>query len=180
MSFDPYGQPIIKQRSPAPVVLLVLLLLASGGANYWLWTERQRATSEAKAAVTKLASEEASFSEMKQKVEMLQTENADLTEAKKQLTKDVEAKSGELARLKDDIAGVENGKPADDKAEGDKSDKADKKADAADKDDKKSDKKADKKADAKAEAKAKKKAASSARKKDSARTDKADKPTGEL
>src|SRR6187551_434946 len=101
MSFDPYGQPIIKQRSPAPIVLL--LLLASGAANYWLWTERQRATSEAKAAVSKLAEEEASFSEMKQKVGMLQSENSDLTEAKKQLTKDVEAKSGELARLKDDI-----------------------------------------------------------------------------
>jgi hypothetical protein len=173
MSFDPYGQPIIKQRSPAPIVLLVLLLLASGGANYWLWTERQRATSDAKAAVAKLAAEEASFTEMKQKVEMLQTENADLTEAKKQLTKDVEAKSGELARLKDDIAGVENGKPADDKADGDKDDK---KADAAAKDDKRDDKKADKKADAKA----KKKASSSARKKDSARTDKADKPSGEL
>ena len=96
MSFDPYGQPIVKQRSPAPIVLLVLLLLASGGANYWLWTERQRATSEAKAAVSKLAAEEASFTEMKQKVEMLQTENADLTEAKKQLAKDVEAKSGSV------------------------------------------------------------------------------------
>jgi chromosome segregation ATPase len=178
MSFDPYGQPIIKQRSPAPIVLLVLLLLASGAANYWLWTERQRATSEAKAAVSKLAEEEASFSEMKQKVGMLQSENADLAEAKKQLTKDVEAKSGELARLKDDIAGVENGKPADDKADGDKDDK---KADAATKDDKKSDKRADKKAaDAKADAKAKKKASSSARKKDGARTDKADKPSGEL
>ena len=176
MSFDPYGQPIIKQRSPAPIVLLVLLLLASGAANYWLWTERQRATSEAKAAVSKLAADEASFTEMKQKVEMLQTENADLAEAKKQLAKDVEAKSGELARLKDDIAGVENGKPADDKSEGDKDDK---KADAAGKDDKKSDKKADKKADAKADAKAKKKAAA-ARKKDGARTEKADKPTGEL
>jgi hypothetical protein len=176
MSFDPYGQPIIKQRSPAPMVLLVLLLLASGGANYWLWTERQRATSEAKTAVSKLAAEEASFTEMKQKVDMLQTENADLTEAKKQLAKDVEAKSGELARLKDDIAGVENGKPADDKADGDH----DKKAEAAAKDDKKSDKKADKKADAKAEAKARKKASSSARKKDAARTDKADKETGEL
>ena len=176
MSFDPYGQPIIKQRSPAPIVLLVLLLLASGAANYWLWTERQRAMSEAKTAVSKLAADEASFTEMKQKVEMLQTENADLAEAKKQLAKDVEAKSGELARLKDDIAGVENGKPADDKADGDKDDK---KADAAAKDDKKSDKKADKKADAKADAKAKKKAAS-ARKKDGARTEKADKPTGEL
>ena len=87
------------------------------------------------------AAEEASFTEMKQKVEMLQTENADLAEAKKQLAKDVEAKSGELARLKDDIAGVENGKPADDKADGDKDDK---KTEAAAKDDKKTDKRADK------------------------------------
>jgi hypothetical protein len=171
MSFDPYGQPttFIKPRSPTPIVILLLLLLASGGANYWLWTERQRATSAANAATSKLAAEEASHTEMSQKVGMLQTENADLAEAKRQLTKDLEAKSGELARLKDDIAGVEDGKPADDKSDGDKTDK---KSEASAKDDKKTDKKADKKADAKAEAKAKKKASSSARKKDSARTEK--------
>lgn len=167
MSFDPYGQPVFTRRSPAPIVLLVLVLLASGGANYWLWKERQRATSEVHAAVGKLTAAEAVHKELTEKVAKLETENAELAEAKLQLTKDVEAKGGELARLKDDIAGVENGKPAsaDDKSDGDagKGDKADKKAD------KKAE--ADKKAD-KAEARKKKKAAASARKKDSARSEK--------
>jgi len=180
MSFDPYGQPttVFKPRSPAPIVLLVVLLLASGGGNYWLWKERQRATSEANATISKLTAAEAAHKEMSEKLDKLQTENAELAEAKQQLSKDVEAKSGELARLKDDIAGVEP--PADDKAQGDK---ADKKSEASAKDDKKGDKKADKKSDAKADSKAdskaKKKASSSARKKDkdSART--TDKPAGD-
>jgi colicin import membrane protein len=105
---------------------------------------------------------------MTEKLAKFEAERSELVEAKEQAVKDAQAKALELAKLKDDVAGVESpesdAEPADKAKAGGKDEKA-AKDDKADK--KADDKKADAKAKAKARAKAKKKA-ESAKKKDAA------------
>lgn len=133
---------------------MVLALLVSGGGNYWLWKERTRLSAEAFTSTAKLAAAEAVQKETAEKLANLEAERAALVEAKELAIKDAQAKATELAKLKDDVAGVAVDKEpeaGDDKAKTD-----DKKAkDAPAKADKKSDKA---EAKAKAKAKAKKKA----------------------
>jgi hypothetical protein len=157
MNYDAYGNPI-KPKSSGVLLPVVLALLVSGAGNYWLWKERSRLTAEAFTATAKLAAAEAVQRETTDKLAKLEAEHDELVAAKDQAIKDAQAKATELAKLKDDVAGVEVDKEpdadkADDKAKGDK----DKKDDAA---------KADKKADAKAKSKAKAKKKESSHKKD--------------
>jgi len=152
MNYDAYGNPI-KPKSSGVVLPLLLALLLSGAGNYWLWKERAKATGDAYTATAKLAAAEAVQKEAAEKIEKLETERASLIEAKDQAVKDAQARALELAKLKDDVAGVEVTKePAPD------ADKKEAKPDA------KGDKKADKKADEKAETKAKPKAKPKAKK----------------
>ena len=58
MNFDAYGNPI-KPRGSGVVVPLLMVLLVSLGANYWLWKERSKSAGEANAATAKLAAAEA-------------------------------------------------------------------------------------------------------------------------
>ena len=167
MDYDAYGNPI-KPKSSGVLLPVVLALLVSGAGNYWLWKERSKLTGELFTANSKLGATEALQKEMADKVSKLETERSELVEAKEQAIKDAQAKALELAKLKDDVAGVESpesdAEPADKAKAGgktDKDDKADKKAD-----DKKAD---DKKADAKAKKKAEK--AESTRKKDATPAD---------
>jgi hypothetical protein len=156
MNYDAYGNPI-KPKSSGVLLPVVLALLVSGGGNYWLWKERSRLTSEAFTATAKLAAAEAVQKETAEKLANLEAERAALVEAKDLALKDAQAKATELAKLKDDVAGVAvDGETT---AVDDKS-KADGKA-------KDSDAKADKKGDAKSKAKAKAKKHSESHKKDS-------------
>ena len=160
MDYDAYGNPIIKPKTSGALVPVLLLLLASIGGNYWLWKERSRLSAEANSATAKSTALDAMQKESTERLATLEAERAGLIEAKDQAIKDAQAKALELAKLKDDVAGVageadkEDEAGKDDKGKGD-----DKKAD-----DKKADKKADAKAKKKAEAKAKKKAESSHKK----------------
>jgi hypothetical protein len=133
--FDAYGNPT-KPKSAGVVLPLLLALLASGGANYWLWKDRAKTTEAAFAATAKLVATEAVQKEMAEKLEKQEAERAALVEAKDQAIKDAQARALELAKLKDDVAGVEVTKEpgpetaADGKAKPDVNAKADKKADA--------------------------------------------------
>jgi hypothetical protein len=155
MNYDAYGNPI-KPRSSGVLLPVVLALLASAGGNYWLWKERTRLSAEAFNATAKLAASEAIQKETIEKVATLQAERDELVVAKEQAVKDAQAKATELAKLKDDVAGVEVAKEPD--SEGD--DKA--KTDA--KPAKDTTEKSDKKADAKSKHGKKKKAESSHKK----------------
>jgi hypothetical protein len=159
MNYDAYGNPI-KPKTSGVLLPVVLALLVSGGGNYWLWKERSRLTAEAFTATAKLAAAEAVQKETAEKLANLEAERAALVEAKELALKDAQAKATELAKLKDDVAGVAvDGETA---AADDKS-KAD--GGKAAKDDAKSDK--DKKADAKSKSKSKSKKHSESHKKDS-------------
>jgi len=169
MDYDAYGNPIIKPKTSGALLPVLLLLLASGGGNYWLWKERAKASAEANAATAKLSALDAMQKEMTERLATLEAERAGLIEAKDQAIKDVQAKALELAKLKDDVAGVAGG----DESDGDKGDDKAKADDKGKDKDAKADKKADAKAEAKAEAKkkekkAKKKEKEAARKKESA------------
>src|SRR3954470_6555327 len=148
MDYDAYGNPI-KPKSSGVLVPLLILLLASGGGNYWLWKERAKSSAEANAATAKLAAADAMQKEMTERLATMEAERQGLVEAKEQAVKDAQARATELAKLKDDVAGVAGvdvDKEAD--AEGGASDKG--KADVKAKDS--SDKATEKKADSKSKA----------------------------
>ena len=90
----------------AVAVLLFALFLSAGG-NYWLWKERAKAVSEAQTATAKVMALDAMQKEMTERLATLEAEKAGLIEAKEQAVKDAQAKATELAKLKDDVAGVE-------------------------------------------------------------------------
>src|SRR6185503_1971478 len=132
MNYDAYGNPI-KPKTSGVLLPVVLALLVSGAGNYWLWKERSKLTGELFTATSKLGATEAIQKEMTEKLAKLEAERSDLVEAKEQAVKDAQAKALELAKLKDDVAGVESPEsdaaPADkdkDKAKAGKDDKADK------------------------------------------------------
>jgi hypothetical protein len=162
MNYDAYGNPI-KPKSSGVLVPVVLALLVSGGGNYWLWKERVRLSGEAFTATAKLAAAEAVQKETAEKLANLEAERAALVEAKDLAVKDAQAKATELAKLKDDVAGVA-GVAEDKEPEGAATDS---KAKADDKSAKDATAKADSKADAKAKSKAKAKKKSESHKKES-------------
>jgi hypothetical protein len=104
--FDVYGN-VTKPKSASLILPLLLALLASGGANYWLWKERVKLTADTNAASVKLAVAEGAQKELSEKVEKLEGERASLVEAKEQAVKDAQAKVLELAKLKAEGAGAE-------------------------------------------------------------------------
>jgi len=159
MDYDAYGNPIIKPKTSGALLPVLLLLLASAGGNYWLWKERSKASAEANSATAKLTALEAMQKEMTERLATLEAERAGLVEAKEQAIKDGQAKALELAKLKDDVAGVAGDKDKDAEEADDKG-----KADAKTKE---ASDKSDKKADAKAKAKAKAKKKEASRKKES-------------
>jgi colicin import membrane protein len=173
MNYDAYGNPIKPPRGSGALLPLLFALFLSAGGNYWLWKERAKAVSESHTATAKVMALEAMQKEMTERLATLEAERAGLIEAKEQAVKDAQAKATELAKLKDDVAGVAGVDEPDGEASADDKAKGDGKAKADDKGKTKADKKAEAKAtEAKAEAKAKakakkKKAAETARKKES-------------
>ena len=181
MNYDAYGNPIKPPRGSGALLPLLFALFLSAGGNYWLWKERAKAVSESHTATAKVMALEAMQKEMTERLATLEAEKAGLIEAKEQAVKDAQAKATELAKLKDDVAGVEVEHEPDGDASADDKTKGNGKTKADDKTKSKADKKAeakaaDKKAEAKAKAKAKRKAAeTSSRKKDSG----SEKPAGD-
>jgi chemotaxis protein MotB len=107
MSYDPHVASLKPASSPAPWLLLVLTVAAAGAGGYWLNQDRQKARTDAGNATLKAAEATAQQKELTQKVEALEAEKttleadkAALTAAKAELSKDVMAKTGELAALK--------------------------------------------------------------------------------
>jgi hypothetical protein len=162
MNYDAYGNPI-KPKSSGVVLPVLLALLVSAGGNYWLWKERARLSGEAFTATAKLAAAEAVQKETAEKLTNLEAERAALAEAKELAVKDAQAKATELAKLKDDVAGVPG--IADDK-EPEGAAKGDVKAKADDKPAKDVEAKADPKGDAKSKSKSKSKKKSESHKKE--------------
>ena len=100
---DPNLARALKPPSQAPWILTVVAIAAGGGGAAWMYGEMGKAKSAAAAAeVTAKAAEakRVELAPLPEKVEKLETENAELKTAKDALTRDVEAKTGELAELK--------------------------------------------------------------------------------
>jgi len=170
MYFDIYGNPT-KPKSASLILPMFLVLVASGGGNYWLWKERARLTGEVNAATAKLALAEAAHKEMAEKLEKLETERDTLVEARDQALKDAQAKAAELAKLKDDGTGAGADEGSQPEGAGNKAKpeaKADSKADA------KAETKAETKSETKSAAKEKPKAKPKKKTADAPRRPKAD------
>jgi chemotaxis protein MotB len=85
-------------------VLLVVTLVAAAGGGYWLYGERDKArTAEQAARASEKSAKDALEESRKmatEKIEALEGEKTALAAAKAELSKDVEAKTDELAQLK--------------------------------------------------------------------------------
>src|SRR5436190_1751369 len=100
-NYDPTTAPIaIKPRSNGPWIMAFLALAGAAGGGYYLHQGRQHARQDAAEAMQRAQAAEAAKTELAQKVEKLESENTDLAKNKEELSKDVEAKTGELAALK--------------------------------------------------------------------------------
>jgi chemotaxis protein MotB len=107
MSYDPHVPSLKPASSPAPWLLLIITVAAAGGGAWWLNQDRQKARADSASATLKAAEAAAQQKELAQKVETLEAEKTTLeadktalATAKAELSKDVMAKTGELAALK--------------------------------------------------------------------------------
>ena len=100
-NYDPTTAPMtLKQRSNGPWIMAFLALAGAAGGGYWLHQGRQNARQDAAAAAQKARAAEEEKAELAQKLEKLEAEKTDLAKEKEDLSKDVQAKAGELAALK--------------------------------------------------------------------------------
>ena len=100
-NYDPSTAPLaLKQRSNGPWIVAFLAAAAAGVGGYWLHQGRQNARQDAAAATQRAQAAEEAKTELTAKVEKLESEKAELSTAKDELSKDVQAKTGELEQLK--------------------------------------------------------------------------------
>jgi chemotaxis protein MotB len=100
-NYDPTTAPItLKQRSNGPWIVAFLALAGAGAGGYYLHQGRQHARDDAAAATLRALAAEEAKTDLTQKVEKLETEKTELATAKEELSKDVQAKTGELEQLK--------------------------------------------------------------------------------
>jgi chemotaxis protein MotB len=100
-NYDPTTAPIaLKQRSNGPWIMAFLALAGAGAGGYYLHQGRQHARQDATAAMQRAQAAEDAKTELAQKLEKLETEKTELAKEKEDLSKDVQAKTGELAALK--------------------------------------------------------------------------------
>jgi chemotaxis protein MotB len=100
-NYDPATAPLaLKPRSNGPWIMAFLALAGAAGGGYWLHQGRQNARQDAAAATQRAQAAEEAKTELTQKVEKLEAEKTELSTAKDELSKDVQAKTGELAALK--------------------------------------------------------------------------------
>lgn len=101
MTHDPnVVAPDLRPRSPAPWMLLFLVIAAAGGGGAWLSDKLGKARATADAALKRGEAAEAARKDLAARVTQLEADKAELTAAKEALSKDIEAKVGELAQLK--------------------------------------------------------------------------------
>ena len=100
-NYDPSTAPLaLKQRSNGPWIVAFLAAAAAGVGGYWLHQGRLNARQDAAAATQRAQAAEEAKTELTAKVEKLESEKAELSTAKDELSKDVQAKTGELEQLK--------------------------------------------------------------------------------
>ncbi len=108
-TYDDVMQEALKMARPSklPWVLFVLALLAAGGTAFYLLRQLDRARSEAAAATARaqdaqdqLAAQRSTRGELETRLEKLEADKADLLALKNELSRNVQAKQDELARLK--------------------------------------------------------------------------------
>ena len=100
-NFDPTtAQLALKPKSNGPWIVAFLALAGAGAGGYMLYQGRQHAREDATAATQRAQSAEEAKTELTQKVEKLEAEKTELAAAKDELSKDVQAKTGELEQLK--------------------------------------------------------------------------------
>jgi chemotaxis protein MotB len=99
-NYDPNLARALKPRSPAPWMLLFLVIAAAAAGGAWLYDKLGKAKAELAAAESKATAAETARAAQAQKVEKLESEKTELESAKQELSRDVEAKEGELAQLK--------------------------------------------------------------------------------
>ena len=96
-----YAAPLaLKQRSNGPWIVAFLAAAGAGVGGYWLHQGRQNARQDAAAATQRAQAAEEAKTELTAKVEKLESEKTELATAKDELSKDVQAKTGELEQLK--------------------------------------------------------------------------------
>jgi len=118
-NYDPTTAPLaLKPRSNGPWIMAFLALAGAAGGGYWLHQGRQHARQDAAAATQRAQAAEGEKTELAQKVEKLEAEKTELATAKEELSKDVQAKTGELAQLKGTFDGLQD-KMKDEIAKGD-------------------------------------------------------------
>ncbi len=118
-NYDPTTAPLaLKPRSNGPWIMAFLALAGAAGGGYWLHQGRQHARQDAAAATQRAQAAEGEKTELAQKVEKLEAEKTELATAKEELSKDVQAKTGELAQLKGTFDGLQE-KMKDEIAKGD-------------------------------------------------------------
>ena len=118
-NYDPTTAPLaLKPRSNGPWIMAFLALAGAAGGGYWLYQGRQHARQDAAAATQRAQAAEGEKTELAQKVEKLEAEKTELATAKEELSKDVQAKTGELAQLKGTFDGLQE-KMKDEIAKGD-------------------------------------------------------------
>ena len=118
-NYDPTTAPLaLKPRSNGPWIMAFLALAGAAGGGYWLHQGRQHARQDAAAATQRAQAAEGEKTELAQKVEKLEVEKTELATAKEELSKDVQAKTGELAQLKGTFDGLQE-KMKDEIAKGD-------------------------------------------------------------
>jgi chemotaxis protein MotB len=100
-NFDPSSANLaIKPRSNGPWIMAFLALAGAGAGGYTLHQGRQNARKDAAAATQRAQAAEGEKAELAQQVEKLEAEKTELAKEKEDLSKDVQAKTGELAALK--------------------------------------------------------------------------------
>jgi len=97
---DPHVMHSLKPPSRAPWVLTFLILGGAGAGGAYLWSEMGETKAEIAEATARAAAAEAKRAEVAPRIEKLEAEKAELVAAKEELTRSVEAKTGELAELK--------------------------------------------------------------------------------
>jgi chemotaxis protein MotB len=107
MGYDTDVARALRPPSKTPWMLVGLLAAGMAGGGYHFYdqlrrakSETQAATEKATAAVASVAVATAAQKELTDKVEKLEGEKTELATAKEELSKEVTAKSGELAELK--------------------------------------------------------------------------------
>ena len=100
MGYDTEVARALKPPSKAPWVVTVMILAGAGVGGYRFNEELQRVKRESRAAGDKASAATAAQKELNDKVEKLEAEKTELAAAKEELSKEVAAKTGEIAQLK--------------------------------------------------------------------------------